>query len=95
MATNINQKRDDEKGVTTLQVTGEMFYDDGVLLEKIANCIREESGDRIVIDLADLDLIDSDAAPFIRRMCEQTDIEIVGMEIFRQTIVDDAERSGL
>ena len=92
MPTNINQTRDAERGMTTLRVDGEMFYDDAVLLEKIATCMRDETGDAISIDLADLDLLDSEAAPILKRIGQQDGIEIVGIEIFRQTIVDSAER---
>lgn len=70
-----------------------MFYDDAVLLEKIVICMHDETGDDITLDLADLDLLDSDAAPILKRMTERPGFDIVGMEIFRQTIVDEAERS--
>ena len=92
MPTNIKQTRDDERQITTLQVDGEMLYDDAVLLEKIVNCMRDETGDTVAVDLADLDLMDSDAAPIIRRLGEQQGISLIGMEIFVQTIVDSAER---
>jgi anti-anti-sigma regulatory factor len=93
MPTNIIQTRDARSGVTTLKVDGEMLYDDAVLLEKIAVCMRDETGDDVTIDLADLDLIDSDAASIIRRMGDEAGFAIEGMEIFRQTIVNNAERS--
>ena len=54
--------------------------------------MRDETGDAISIDLADLDLLDSEAAPILKRIGQQDGIEIVGIEIFRQTIVDSAER---
>ena len=92
MPTNINQTRDDIRGVTVLRVDGEMFLDDAVLIEKIANCIRQETGDTVSIDIADLDLLDSDAAPILKRLAERPGFEIEGMEIFRQSIVDHAER---
>ena len=95
MPTNIKQTRDEDKGVTTLRVGGEMFYDDAILLEKIAVCMRDETGDAVAIDLADLDLLDSDAATILRRIKERSGIEIVGMEIFRQAIVDNAERGNI
>jgi anti-anti-sigma regulatory factor len=94
MATNIKQVRDDKQGVTTLSVAGEMFFDDAVLIEKIAACARDESGDRIVIDLADLDLLDSEAASILRRIAARDGFEIDGTEIFLQSLVDDAERYG-
>jgi anti-anti-sigma regulatory factor len=92
MPTNINQTRDDIRGVTVLRVEGEMFLDDAVLIEKIAESIREESGDIVSIDIADLDLLDSDAAPILKRIADRSGFEIQGMEIFRQSIVDNAER---
>ena len=92
MPTNINQTRDEIRGVTILRVDGEMFLDDAVLIERIAESIRQESGDIVSIDIADLDLLDSDAAPILKRLAERTGFEIQGMEIFRQSIVDNAER---
>ena len=94
MATQINQIDHDEIYTSTLRVEGEMFYEDAVLLERIAVEIRAETGNKVAIDLADLDFLDSDAAPILRRLAELDGFAIEGMEIFLQTAVDSVERHG-
>ena len=94
MATQINQIDHDEIRTSTLRVEGEMFYEDAVLVERIAVEIRSETGNKVAIDLADLDFLDSDAAPILRRLAELDGFAIEGMEIFLQTAVDSVERHG-
>ena len=94
MATQINQVDHAETRLTVLQVEGEMFHEDAVLLERIAVEIRSETGNKIAIDLADLDFLDSDAAPILRRLDELDGFAIEGIEIFLQTAVDNVERYG-
>ena len=92
MATQITQVDDAETGTTILRIEGEMFHEDAVLLERIVAAIGSETGNRITIDLADLDFLDSDAAPCWRRLAElEHGFEIEGMEIFLQSAVNDAE----
>ena len=68
MPTNITQVEDPERNKTILRVEGEMFLDDAVLLEKIALGMREEIGRNITLDLSDLDFMDSESAPILKRM---------------------------
>ena len=91
MPTQINQTRDSDRGVTTLSVDGDMLRDDAILIERIVSDLLEETDDQVILDLADLDLIDSDAAPILRRMAEIDGFSIVGMEIFLQTVVNNVE----
>src|SRR5207253_2727272 len=77
---------------TILRVEGDMLYDDAILLEKIAACIKRENGNHIIIDLADLDLLDSEAASILKRLEDFHGCEIEGVEIFLQTAVNMAER---
>ena len=92
MATQINQIDDAANGRTILRVSGELHHDDAVLLERIAAAIREEKGNRVVIDLADLDLLDSEAAPVLKRLSDTEGYGIEGIEIFLQATIDQAER---
>ncbi|MEO7539245.1 MAG: STAS domain-containing protein [Pyrinomonadaceae bacterium] len=92
MPTNIKQTRDDKRSATVLKVEGEMLFNDAVLLEKIARSVRQDTGDSVILDLADLDLLDSEAASVLRRIANAEGFQIVGTEIFLQTIVDRAER---
>lgn len=92
MPTQITQIGDERRGVTILRVEGEMFSDDAVLLEKIAIEMRSATGDNIILDLADLDFLDSEAAPILRRLASLDGFSIEGIEIFLQTVVNNAER---
>ena len=92
MATQITQIDDDAHGRTTLRIEGEMLGEDAALLEKISTQIRAETGNRITIDLADLDFLDSEAAPILRRLASLDGYTIEGIEIFLQSVVNEAER---
>ena len=91
MPTHINQFRDEERGLTILRIDGDMLHDDAVLVERIARSLSSDLGEPVVIDLADLDYIDSDAASILRRL--STDgFHLEGVEIFLQSIVNHVER---
>lgn len=92
MATQINQIDDSEKRTSTLRIDGELLGDDARLLERIAVEVREATGNKIIIDVADLDFMDSDAAPILRRLGRLEGFSIQGMEIFLQTIINEVER---
>lgn len=92
MATQINQIDDNERGTTTLRIEGELLGEDARLLERIGASIRSETGNHIVIDVADLDFLDSEAAPILRHLEGLDGFSIQGMEIFLQTIINEVER---
>ena len=92
MPTEIKQIRDEAAARTVLRVSGEMFRDDALLLVRIAEQLCEETSDSVVIDLADLDLLDSDAAHILRRSSEKHGFMIEGTDILLQTAIDEAER---
>lgn len=94
MPTQITQIDNSSQGLTTLRVEGDMLIEDARILETIGVGIRSETGNRISIDLADLDFLDSDSAPLLRRLNELDGFEIQGVEIFLQSVVNQAERSG-
>ncbi len=91
MATRITQVNYDDDGSTMLRVEGEMYLEDALLLEKIAAEIHADLGSRIVFDLAELDLLDSESAAVLRRLSNTSGYEIIGMEIFVQSAVNEAE----
>jgi anti-anti-sigma regulatory factor len=93
MATQITQIDLSDERRTVLRIEGDMLHDDAVLVEKIAASINEQNGNRITIDLADLDYLDSEAASVLRRMGDLDHFEITGTEIFLQSAVDLAERA--
>jgi anti-anti-sigma regulatory factor len=92
MPTQITQVEDTDRNKMILRVEGEMLLDDALLLEKIALQMRDEIGRNITLDLADLDLLDSESAPILKRMERQHKFEIEGVEFFLQKVVDDTEK---
>ena len=91
MPTQITQRESD--GRTYLQVEGDMLVDDALLLERLANEIHQDSGSHVTVDLADLDFLDSDSAPILKRLENKPGVSIEGLEIFLQSAIDAAERS--
>ncbi|MFZ1701087.1 MAG: STAS domain-containing protein [Pyrinomonadaceae bacterium] len=91
MPTQINQIDDEERGVTIFRVDGEMFREDAELLGRIAADVQSENGNSIMIDLADLDFLDSESATVLMKLERENGFEIIGTEIFLQTVVDAAE----
>lgn len=91
MPTNITQLEDTERGKTVLRVEGELMLEDAVLLEKIALEIRDENERNVTIDLADLDLMDSESAAVVKKLEREHGFEIEGLEFFLQKIVEKAE----
>lgn len=94
MPTNITQKDDVQNGTTSFRVEGEMLAEDAILLEKIAADVRASSGREIVLDLADLDFLDSDSAAILKRLADTQGFTIEGLEFFLQSAINTAERSG-
>ncbi len=72
-----------------LRVEGEMFYDDAILLEKIALEMRTELGRNITLDLADLDFLDSESGSILKRMERDEGFELEGLEFFLQKAIGD------
>lgn len=91
MPTQITQR--ESNGRTYLQVEGDMLLEDALLLERLADEIHEDSGAHVTVDLADLDFLDSDSAPVLKRLESRSGITIEGLEIFLQSAIDAAERS--
>ena len=87
MATQITQT--DSDGRVAYRVEGEMLREDALLLERLISEIGPETS--IIVDLADLDFLDSNAAEVLRRL-ESKGVTIEGTEIFVQSSIDLAER---
>ena len=94
MATQITQIDNAERGLTTLRVEGDLLPEDARVIESIAIDIRSLTGNQVMIDLADLDFLDSETAPLLKRLDELEGVDIQGVEIFLQTVVNQVERHG-
>ena len=94
MPTQIQKVISENGGSTIFRIAGEMFAEDARLLEKFSLEAVDSEGHDVTIDLADLTFMDSDAAGILRRLQEKTKLRIEGIEIFLQSAIDAAERSG-
>ena len=93
MPTNITQTVSETDGRVILRVEGDMMLDDALLLEKIALEMRTDHGGDVMVDVADLDFLDSDSASVLKRLQLEQGVSIEGMEIFLQSAIDSAERN--
>ncbi|MBA3769243.1 MAG: hypothetical protein H0X08_01845 [Blastocatellia bacterium] len=93
MPTQITQIDDTERRTIVLRLAGEMFREDAELLSRISKDASDEAGLAIELDLADVTLIDSEAASILRGLSDEYGFKIVGTEILLQTAVDVAERA--
>jgi anti-anti-sigma regulatory factor len=93
MPTTLTEFEDTERGKTVLRVEGSLMHDDAILLEKIALDLRAARGTNITLDFADLDFLDSDSAPILKRIEHEHGFEIEGIEFFLQTVVNDVEKT--
>ena len=94
MPTQITQIDDPNGDLTILRIEGDLVEADADLIARIALETRSETGNRIKIDLADLDFRDSEAASILKRLESLDGFEFVGVEIFLQSLVNQAERRG-
>ena len=92
MPTTITQVEDLERNKTLLRVEGSLMLDDAILLEKIALDLREELGKNLTLDLADLDFLDSDSAPILKRLEREHGFKLEGLEFFLQKAITENEK---
>ena len=92
MPTHITQINGENNLRTRLLVKGEMFGDDALNIERIARLVATETDQEVILDLADLDFLDSDSAPILKRLEREGLFRIEGAEIFLQNVVNDVER---
>lgn len=90
MATHITQHERDD--CTILRVEGDLMFDDALVLETLSGEIAADGARDVLIDLADLDFLDSESAPVLRRISSLDHVRIEGMEIFLQSMIDEVER---
>ncbi len=93
MPTNIIQTVNETDGRVVLRVEGDLLLDDALLVEKIAVEMQADHAGEITIDLADLDFLDSESAPVVKRLAEEHGFKIEGIETFLQSAIDTAERT--
>jgi anti-anti-sigma regulatory factor len=81
-----------DTGRIILRVDGQLMLDDAVLLDRIARDLVNSSPNKIAIDLADVDFIDSEAASILKGLESIHGFELTGVEILLQNAINEAER---
>lgn len=92
MPTQINQFRDEARNATILRIEGEMLRDDAVLIKNLVVDLLETPNENVVIDLADLDFLDSEGAHILNNLAAVNRVTLTGIEIFLQTAINEVER---
>ena len=93
MPTQITQIEDFARNRTILRVSGSLTQIDAELIERLCTDLFEATGNRIVIDLAEIDIMDSDSASVLSRIKEKLPVEVEGVHLLVQNAIDIAERS--
>lgn len=88
----MTQVEDLERGKTLLRVEGSLMKEDAILLEKIVLDMREQLDKNITLDLADLDFLDSESAPILKRLESEHGFELEGLEFFLQKAISQSEK---
>jgi len=90
MPTHITQLEDSDRSI--LRVEGQLLVEDANLLNRIARDLADNTGREVAIDLADVDYIDSEAAPILKDLQSSKGFELTGVEILLQNAVNEVER---
>jgi anti-anti-sigma factor len=93
MPTQITQIEDPALNRTILRVSGSLTQLDAELIERLCADLNEISDNQIVIDLAELDFMDSDSASVLSRIKDKYHVELEGVHLLVQNAIDIAERS--
>ena len=91
MPTNITQIDSEDGSRTILRVEGSLTLVDAELIERICSDLREKSYAHLVIDLTDLNFLDSESASVLHRLKKQG-VELEGLHYFIQKEIELVER---
>jgi anti-anti-sigma regulatory factor len=91
MTTRITKIGNTEK--TTLRVEGSLRLEDAEVLENTYTSLRAEQLKKVAIDLSGLSFLDSESASVLRRL-RDLGVELVGLHLFTQQLIEMAENSG-
>ena len=76
---------------TLLKVEGTLYLQDAELLEKICRDVAEETGQQLVLDLADLSFLDSDSASVLCRLKREQNVTLEGLHLFIAKVIELTE----
>jgi anti-anti-sigma factor len=91
MPTSITQVDSQDGSRTILRVVGSLTLIDAELLEKLCADLRQKTKAKLVIDLTDLNFLDSESASVLYRL-KQQGVELEGLHYFIQKEIDVIER---
>lgn len=91
MPTNITQIESEDGTRTILRVEGSLTLVDAELLERICADLQEKSPAKLIIDLTDLNFLDSESASVLHRL-KREGIDLEGLHYFIQKEIELAER---
>jgi anti-anti-sigma factor len=76
---------------TLLKVEGSLYLQDAELLEKVCRDIGEQTGQRLVLDLADLSFLDSESASVLCRLKREQNVTLEGLHLFIAKVIELTE----
>lgn len=91
MPTSITQVDSEDGARTILRVVGSLTLLDAELLEKLCTDLGEKTHAQLVIDLTDLNFLDSESASVLHRL-KQQGVELEGLHYFIQKEIELVER---
>jgi anti-anti-sigma factor len=94
MPTRITQVDEPDRAATTLRVEGSLCLADAELLERLCRDIQQDSGRTVTLDLADLSFLDSEGAAVLSRLRRERGVELEGLHLFIQQVIEMAEGAG-
>lgn len=80
---------------TVLKVEGCLYLQDAELLEKICRDLRNETGHRLKLDLADLSFLDSESASVLCRLKREQDVSLEGLHLFIAKVIELTEAEAM
>jgi anti-anti-sigma regulatory factor len=80
---------------TVLKVEGCLYVQDAELLEKICRDIRNETGQVLKLDLADLSFLDSESASVLCRLKREQDVMLEGLHLFIAKVIELTEAEAM
>ena len=84
-----------QKGETVLKVQGSLYLQDAELLEKICRNLTEQTGRRLVLDLADLSFLDSESASVLCRLKREQQVVLEGLHLFIAKVIELTEAEAI
>jgi anti-anti-sigma regulatory factor len=86
-------KNDDQPAPTVLTVEGTLYLKDAELLEKICRDVGKQTNRPVTLELDGLSYLDSDSAAVLCRMKREQNVNLEGLHLFIEKVVELREES--